>query len=173
MTPLAALHREPGVPSEDMPPAGALPATTPRSKTFRFTTELEWLSGRAALLRGDGKPELRVAPPPELRGEANVWSPEHLFIASVDTCLLLTFSGLADKQGLQISSYCSEAEGTLEWVDESFRFTKLVLRPSIMVPNEADVAIAHQLLNRAHATCLVANSLRTAVTVEADIRQQR
>ncbi len=151
---------------------GALPTTKPRSKTFRFSTELEWLSGSAALLRGDGKLEFRVAPPPEFRGEAHVWSPEHLFIASVDTCLLLTFTGLAEKQVLQISSYCSEAEGTLEWVDESFRFTSLVLRPTIMVRDEADVAIAHELLDRAHATCLVANSLRTTVTVEANIRQQ-
>jgi organic hydroperoxide reductase OsmC/OhrA len=156
-----------------MTPAGALPATAPRSKAFRFSTELEWLSGRAALLRGDGKPELRVAPPPEFRGEAKVWSPEHLFIASVDTCLLLTFTGLADKQGLKISSYCSEAEGALEWVDESFRFTSVILRPTITVRNEADVAIARELLDRAHATCLVANSLRTAVTVEADIRKKR
>ncbi len=149
---------------------GPSPATTPRSKTFRFSTGLEWLSGRAARLRGDGKPEFRVAPPPEFRGEAHVWSPEHLFIASVDTCLLLTFSGLAENQGLQISSYCSEAEGTLEWVEESFQFTSLVLRPTITVRDETDVAIAHELLDRAHATCLVANSLRTAVTVEADIR---
>jgi len=156
-----------------MTPAGVLPATTPSSKTIRFSTELEWLSGGAALLRGAGKLELGVAPPAEFRGEANVWSPEQLFIASVDTCLLLTFTGLAEKEGLQISSYCSEAEGALEWVDESFRFTNLVLRPTILIRNEADVAIARDLLDRAHATCLVANSVRTAVTVEADIRQQR
>ncbi|HEX2835070.1 MAG TPA: OsmC family protein [Thermoanaerobaculia bacterium] len=155
-----------------MTPAGVLPPAAPRPKTFCFTTELEWLSGRSALLRGDGKLEFRVAPPPEFRGEAHVWSPEHLFIASVDTCLLLTFTDLAEKQGLRISSYCSEAEATVEWVDESFRFTSLLLRPAITVRTEADVALAQELLDRAHATCLVANSLRTAVTVEANIRRQ-
>lgn len=146
--------------------------TAPRPKTFHFSTGLDWLSGRAALLRGEGKLEFRVAPPPEFRGEPNVWSPEHLFVAAIDTCLLMTFAGLSEKNGLQLVSYRSEAEGLLEWVEGSYRFTAVTVRPEITVRDEAAVARARDLLERAHATCLIANSLRTVVTVEPEIRQQ-
>lgn len=147
-------------------------AATPRPKTFRFSTGLDWLSGRAAQLRADRRPEFRVAAPPEFRGEENVWSPEHLFVAAVDTCLLMTFAGLAEKHGLQLVSYRSEAEGLLEWVDGSFRFTTLTLRPEIKVKDESAAALAHDLLQRAHATCLVANSIRSAVIVEPAITME-
>ncbi len=146
------------------------PPARPRPKSFRFSTNLERLEGRSAMLGGsDGKPGIRIAPPPEFSGEVGAWSPEHLFVASIDACLLLTFAGLAEKLGLHFDSYQSDAEGLLEWVDGSFAFTEVTLRPRITVRDEVSIALAHDVIARAHKTCLVSNSVTAAVTVESDI----
>lgn len=138
-------------------------------KSFRFTTALEWIGGRAALLRDEGRLEFRVAPPPEFRGEANTWSPEHLLVAALDSCLMITFAGLAEKEGLAFLAYTSAADGTLEWQDGGYRFTAFTLRPSIAVASADEVERARALLERAHATCLVAASLAGRITVEPAI----
>ena len=73
------------------------------------------------MLRSEGKPALVVNAPPEFKGEPGFWTPEDLFVASVEVCLMLTFVGIAEKRGVSFVSYTSTAEGLLEWVEESYR----------------------------------------------------
>ena len=42
-----------------------------------------------------GVPELRMAPPADYDGPGDAWSPEHLLLASVQTCFLFTLRALA------------------------------------------------------------------------------
>lgn len=122
-----------------------VPPAKPRPKSFRFSTGLEWTEGRSAMLKGtEAKPELRIGPPPEFRGEAGTWTPEHLFVSAIDGCLLLTFAGLAGKLGLHFVSYESEAEGLLEWIDGAYSFTEVTLRPRIIVRDEESIALARE-----------------------------
>jgi organic hydroperoxide reductase OsmC/OhrA len=145
-------------------------APKPRPKSFRFSTNLEWTEGRSAILKGiEAKPELRIAPPPEFRGDPGSWSPEHLFVSAVDGCLLLTFAGLASKLGLHFVSYQSEAEGLLEWVDGTYAFTAVTLRPRIIVRDEQSISLAREILGRAHDSCLISNSIKAKVRVEEQI----
>lgn len=137
-----------------------------RRKSFLFTTSLNWLEGRSAFLRSEGKLGFRVTTPPEFRGEASTWSPEHLFVGAIETCLMLTFAGVAQKDGLSFAGYTSEADGVLEWDNGTYRFTVVTIRPSIVVTNHLDVDRARKALEHAHASCLIANSLHTEVRVD-------
>lgn len=145
----------------------ANPPTARRS--FTFQTGLHWLEGRNVFLRADGRLGFKVSAPPEFRGDANAWSPELLFVAAVDSCLMLTFANLAQKEGLRFAGYTSGAEGVLEWIDYGYRFTRVIVRPTVAVTNEMDVALARRVLERAHAACLVTNSLRADVEIEPSI----
>jgi organic hydroperoxide reductase OsmC/OhrA len=149
-----------------MPALTAEPPSIKR-KSFLFTTSLHWLEGRSGFLRSEGKLGFRVTTPPEFRGEASTWSPEHLFVGAIETCLMLTFAGVAQKEGLTFGAYMSEADGVLEWNDGSYSFTVVTIRPAITVSNHLDVDLARKVLQRAHAGCLVANSLKTEVRIEA------
>ena len=104
------------------------------------------------------------------RGERNVWTPEDLFVAAIETCLLMTFISIVQKRGLEIDAYSSESTGLLESVDGRYRFTRVILRPTIIVPNQDTIDAAKSAIERAHRDCLVANSLLTTVIVEPDIR---
>jgi Predicted redox protein, regulator of disulfide bond formation len=134
-----------------------------RPKSFSYRTTVGEVTGRTATLCGEGKPPIWVSSPPEFKGEAGHWTPEDFFVAALDVCLMLTFIGLAEKKGLVFDSYESSAEGLLEWDQQSYRFTKVVLTPVIAVRDEAVTAAARQIMERAHQTCLVANSVTCEV----------
>jgi len=139
-------------------------------KLFTFRTFTEWAGGRASTISADGKPTFRVASAPEFRGEPNVWTPEDLFIASIDTCLLITFAAIVQKQQIPVDAYYSESVGTLEFAEGAYRFTRVVVRPTIVLANEDATDAARGAIQRAHRECLVANSLLTTVIVEPEIR---
>ncbi len=137
-----------------------------RYKTFRYRTGLRWLGNKSGELSSDGKPSFRVASPPEFKGEANVWTPEDLFVAAVDICTMTTFLAFAQRLQLPIVSYTSKAEGVLEFVDGGYRFTNVVLHPTIIVASESATEQVRQTLHDAHESCLIANSIRAEVIVE-------
>ena len=146
-------------------------APGPRPKAFHYTTSVTWLDGRAGeLAGGDGKPRVRVASPPEFRGEPNTWTPEDLFVAAIDTCLLLTFVGFAEKEDLRFDSYVGRADGLLEWIEGGFQFTNVTLTPQIIVRDAAAAETARRVVAHAHRNCLVARSVRCNVAVEPEIR---
>jgi len=135
-------------------------------KSFTYHTSLDHVIGRTGIMHSGDKPELRVSAPPEFKGPDGLWTPEDLFVASIETCLMLTFVGIAEKRDLQYVRYHSRAEGVLEWVDGSYRFTRVVLWPTITVVSADHIPAARAVLERAHATCLVARSLVTEVLVD-------
>ncbi|HJT16130.1 MAG TPA: OsmC family protein [Thermoanaerobaculia bacterium] len=145
--------------------------TTPiQHKSFTFSTSTEWVGGKACTISALGKHTFRVSSPPEFRGERNVWTPEDLFVGAIETCLLMTFSSLVLKQELPVDAYYSEAAGLLEFAEGSYRFTRVVVKPTIIVENEKAVQPVLAAIKRAHRECLVANSLLTTVVVEPEIR---
>lgn len=141
-----------------------------RSKTFTYRTSVQWSGERKGVARAEGKPDLGVATPPEFKGHEGIWSPEDLFVTSVNVCLLTSFLSVAERAGLEFSSYESDAEGKLELVDGAFRFTHITLRPRLFLSNPEERAKAEELLGKAESICLISNSITAEVEVLADIR---
>ena len=138
-------------------------------KVFRYQAEAEWKAGRRGVIRSAGKPEIEVSSPPEFKGEAGKWTPEDLFVASVNLCVLLTFVAYAQTKGLDLESYASNAEGVLEFAEGKYRFTQITLHPRIRVKSFDSVERAGRILEDAHRDCLVSNSITGTVTVMPDI----
>lgn len=148
------------------PPAETLRA---KAKSFRYSTNVEWLENRSGIARSQGKPELRVSSPPEFKGEAGVWTPEDLFVSAVECCTMATFLAFAQRKGLPLLAYRSSAEGTLELVDGKLKFTSVRVYPEITVATPDGAEDARRLIEDAERLCLVANSLDTKVTVQATV----
>ena len=144
-----------------------------KPKSFTYRTSVAGVEGRSASLQAEGKPPLRVASPPEFRGVAGVWTPEDLFVAAIDVCLMLTFIGIAEKRGLQLAKYESKAEGLLEWDQHSYRFTRVIVSPTITLFDEQSIVAAREIIERAHDTCLVAKSVACEVVVEPSFNVKR
>lgn len=124
-----------------------------------------------ATLSTPGIPDLRTAPPKEFDGPGDAWSPEHLLLAAVQACLLLTLRAIARASKVEFVSLDVEATGTVERVDGITRFTGIVLRPRLVIPPGSDRARALHVLEKSEKHCLVTASLSTPVHMEAEISE--
>jgi len=104
-----------------------------RHKAFTYHTQLKWKGNLTGVLQSRGKPEFHVASLPEFKGEDGVWTPEDLFVASVDICTMTTFMSFAQQKNLPLVAYNSRVEGILEFTDGQYQFTRIILRPTIVV----------------------------------------
>ncbi len=143
-----------------------------RLKSFTYKTNLKWMEGKSGMLSSAGKTAFKVASPPEFKGEAGVWTPEDLFVASVEICHMTTFLAYAERKNLQIISYQSHANGVLEFINGEYRFTRIVLFPTVVISNSVHEEDVHGLLREAHKHCLVANSIASIVEVNPTIIMQ-
>jgi organic hydroperoxide reductase OsmC/OhrA len=142
-------------------------------KSFQYHTQLQWTGGRQGQLSCDGKPFFQVASPPEFKGPTGVWTPEDLFIASVDICTMTTFLAFAERKALPLVHYESAARGLLENVEGKYQFTLVTLSPRVTVASEEDIPKAEQILHDAHANCLIGNSIKTKVEVRPEFAVQK
>src|SRR5438552_12482774 len=119
-------------------------------KVFKYRNDVRWISGRRGEATAEGMPGLAVSSPPEFKGEPGMWTPEELFLASLNACTLQTFLAYAQHKGLAFSSYTCSVEGVLSSVDGKYRFTEVTLRPVLNLKSEADSERARQILSDAH-----------------------
>jgi organic hydroperoxide reductase OsmC/OhrA len=139
-----------------------------RAKEFHFPVAIDWLGGRRVVARVEGKQPVDVMPPPVFSGtDPAAWSPEDFFVAAAAACLAVTFTGLAEREGLSYESLHVGGDGVAGMREDGrFGFTRLLLRLAIDTRG-GDVETARRLAHTAEARCLVAASLD--VHVETDI----
>ena len=70
---------------------------------YYYATEVEWSSEKAGLLYGPSLPAIVFGAPPEFKGREGQWTPEHLLVASVNACFMLTFLAVAENSNLPLS----------------------------------------------------------------------
>lgn len=124
-----------------------------------------------AQLSAGGLPELRTAAPADYDGPGDAWSPEHLLLAAVQSCFLLTLRAIARASKIELKGLELDAVGTVDRQDGVTRFTEIVLRPKLTVTAGTDRDRALRVLEKSEKGCLVAASLSTPVRMEPEIRE--
>jgi peroxiredoxin-like protein len=126
-------------------------------------------SGDNIILTADNLPQLVSAPPAQFGGPGDQWSPEHLLVASVADCFILTFRAVAQASKLEWDNLEAAAEGVLERVERVTRFTAITVSATLTVPAGVDVDKARRLLEKAEEACLITNSLSAETHLETDV----
>ena len=140
---------------------------------FFYETEIEWSHEREGKSSGPQLPTIPVGAPPEFKGREGNWTPEHLFVASVNTCLMLTLLAIAENSKLNLVSYKSTAKGKLEKVQGAgYQITEIVVRPKVVVASAEDLRRVPKILEKAKEGCFISNSIKSAVKLEPEISQQ-
>ncbi len=136
-----------------------------------YPVSVRWEGERRGLATSvDGLPELPVAAPPSFGGPKGVWSPEHLFVLAAATCWMTTFLAVAQNSKLEFAALDCPGTGTLEKGDDRrFWISRIVLRPRVTILREEDRERAMRLMEKAEAACLISNSMKSAVTLEAEV----
>lgn len=116
-----------------------------------------------------GLETLSTAPPAEYGGPGDRWSPETLLVAAVVDCFVLTFRAIARASSLAWSDLRCEAEGELDRVDHTTRFTTIKILAFLTVEVGTDLDKATRLLEKAEGSCLVSSSLVCPVVLEPHV----
>jgi len=127
--------------------------------------------GRRVAASAQGKPAIEIAAPPVFRGtDPSVWSPEEFLVAAAASCLAVTFTGLAARDGLSYTELKVDGDGVVgRRADGRFGFTRLLLRLELET-DRAQEATARELAERAEEKCLVSASLDLPVQTVIEVR---
>ncbi|MGB4407133.1 MAG: OsmC family protein [Sphaerochaeta sp.] len=137
------------------------------SDTHSYSTSVKYREMRKGVLSSEGLPSFEIATPAQFPGgHEGIWSPEHLFVASAEICLMTTFLSIAEKSRLEFAEYSSEAVGTIEKTAEGLLITKIVIKPKVVISDEAKRERTLSLLAKSEKYCLISNSMKTEVTIE-------
>ena len=110
---------------------------------------------------------IEVATPPEFpKGIPGIWSPEHLFTASINSCLMTTFLAIAENSRLEFLSFQCQSTGKLEQVDGKFIMSEILLEPKVIIAEEKDMEKAKRVLQKSEAACLISNSVKSIIIMK-------
>jgi organic hydroperoxide reductase OsmC/OhrA len=142
------------------------------SKVHFYEVQVNWKENRNGLLSSIALDEkLTIATPPEFpKGEANIWSPEHYYLAAINGCLLTTFLAIAENFKLNFVDFQSTSIGKLEVVDRKYIISEVVLKPIITIANIEDKELAQKVIDKAEKACLITNSIKSKITMETIIK---
>ena len=136
-----------------------------------YTVNLNWENDRKGSL---SSPELHskieVATPPEFdKGIPNIWSPEHLFTASVVSCFMTTFLAVAEYSKLDFIKLSCNAEGFLEKIEGKYLMTKIILKPELTIADQDKSERAQRIIEKSEAACLISNSIKSEIELKSVI----
>ncbi len=127
-----------------------------------YTTTVNWEKDRIGNLSSPTLPDIKVATPPEFpKGSPNIWSPEHMFVASANICLMTTFLAIAENSKFDFKSFSSEATGKLEKVDGKFMISEIEFKPVVTIDDESKKDKAIRLIEKSEMACLISNSMKS------------
>ena len=136
-----------------------------------YNVTIKWEQERIGNL---SSPELdssiEVATPPEFpKGVAGIWSPEHLLVAAVNSCLMTTFLSIAENSRLEFDTFTSHATGKLENVDGILMISEIMLHPVLAIKSDSDKEKALRILNKSEHVCLISNSIKSKIIFSPEV----
>jgi organic hydroperoxide reductase OsmC/OhrA len=136
-----------------------------------YEVDVNWIKDRIGVLYSpDLNDEVQVATPPQFpKGVEKVWSPEHLFTAAINSCLMTTFLSIAESSKLEFHKFTSKAYGKLEMTDGKYLMSEVTLVPSLTILREEDREKAMRILHKSESACLISNSVKSKIILNPKI----
>lgn len=120
----------------------------------------------------EGGIKIAASSAPAYAGKAEFANPEEMLASALSSCHMLTFLAVACKSGFTLDSYEDQATALLEKNDKGkMAVTKVMLRPKAVFGGDKkpDPAKLQELHAKAHANCMIANSVLCQTVIESQI----
>ena len=142
------------------------------SQEHSYDVNLTWKEGRKGTLSSPKLlEEIEVATPLEFDGGVEgVWSPEHLFVASISSCLMTTFTAIAEYSKLSYESLNVKASGKMAKNEQGkFVMSEITLKPELTITDEKFADKAERILEKAESSCLISRSIKSDIVFEPTV----
>lgn len=136
-----------------------------------YQVSLQWKEAKKGVMSAPGlEQKIEVVTPPEFDGGIpGIWSPEHLFTASVLSCFMTTFLAIAEYSKLEFEAFDCDADGILEKVEKRYAMTEVILNVTLKIKDENQKDRAQRILEKAEAACLITRSIKSEVRLKTNI----
>lgn len=143
-----------------------------------YTVDLQWTGNRGKGTKSyraydrdyqisiPGKPDLLCSSDPAFRGDPSRSNPEEQLVASLSGCHMLWYLHLCAVNDVVVLDYRDQPVGTMKETREGGRFSRVLLRPQVVLAVGSDLTLAKQLHEQAHHACFIANSVNFPVDCE-------
>lgn len=131
----------------------------------RYSRRHSWHFDGGAVVPGSSSPHVVPLPYSDPAGV----DPEEAFVASLSSCHMLWFLDIAARAGWVVDDYRDDAVGTMARNDHGqLAMTRVTLHPAVQfalarAPKRDELLDLH---HRAHASCFIANSVKSEVVCE-------
>ena len=160
------LHRRTAVPA---PPGHVRFHRNEKYSMELFKNTLSKQASQPAMTSMSGIGETPLGPPPEYGGSEETLNPEEMFVASVNSCIMLVFYYFAVKCNIDVLSYTSQAEGRVEKTRNGLRFTNINVRAKVSLSSDQPTDEVKKAAQLAEKFCLVSNSLTCPVQYNVEV----
>ena len=139
-----------------------------------YEVNLQWNAERKGTLSSPVLPiQIEVATPPDFpKGMKDIWTPEHLFIASVNSCYMATFLVVAENSKFEFISFDCNSVGIVETINETLAVTQITLKPKVVIKSAEHEEQLMKILEKSNKECLISNSVTTKISLEPIITVQ-
>jgi peroxiredoxin-like protein len=136
-----------------------------------YEVTVDWVADRKGKMQSPVLNEtIEVATPPEFtKGMPGIWSPEHLLVAAVNSCVMTTFLAIAENSRLEYTSFHSKAIGKLEMVEGKYMISEVTVQPIVTIADEQMLEKANKVLSKTEPNCLISNSIKSTVVYQPQV----
>ena len=92
-----------------------------------------------------------------------------MFVATVADCFLMTFKAVSTLSKLDWVSLDCKADGVLDREDSKLQFTEITLHAILRIKEGGNEERALRIMHKAEENCLVTNSIKTKVNLNAKV----
>jgi organic hydroperoxide reductase OsmC/OhrA len=130
-----------------------------------FETRLDWECETKGWLtaKGPGPFEITISS----GDHPGMWSPEHLFVSSVNTSFMENFLRECESSGIPLIEYSGIATGIRE--NSQKMITEIIVEPHILVLNGTDLNKVLKAIQCAEKASIVCNSAMTKIKIQPKI----
>lgn len=139
------------------------------SQSYFYQTEAEWITGKDLKLSSSELPAIAGGAPPEFDGRKENWSPEHLFVASMNSCYALTLLAIVEFSKISVVSLSCTARGKLEKTAAGYQVTEIIVKPRVVIASASDLTRMPRILEKAKENCFISNSIKSTITIEPEV----
>lgn len=119
---------------------------------------------RSHIISAKNKLNIVASSDPAFRGDPTRYNPEELLLASLSSCHMLWFLHLCAENGIVVTAYTDQPEGTLTMHENgSGQFAEVTLHPLVAVAAQNMLSKLDELHEKAHQYCFIANSVNFPV----------
>lgn len=135
----------------------------------KYSRKHSWTFDGGLTVPASASPQVVPAP----LTDSSAIDPEEAFVASLSSCHMLWFLSIASKKGYLVEDYKDQANGFMEQNKEGkWAITQVILNPDVHFGNKyrPKRVVFDQIHRQAHQECFIAHSVKTEITINANLQ---